>query len=138
MHRQHARRRMEVSLEEPSVPTSVLITYRHVDASPVLESRIHEHIEILAQCCEDIMGCHVTVALPPGRRRAGVPFEVTVDLSVPGHHIAVHSGGADRLTHVDVYSALRDAFETLRRLLQDYVPYSAMISADATRNPACT
>lgn len=114
------------------------ITYRHVEASAALEACIREHFANLEPCCEHIVDCHVSVELPSARRRTGVPFEVNIDLTIAGRQIAVHSGRADRVAHMDVHAALRDTFATLRRLLEDYVPYSALTDSEATPDPAST
>lgn len=60
------------------------------------------------------------VEAPPAHRNKGAPFDVRIDLTVPGGEIAVRSERAEHAEHADVYVALRDAFDSARRLLQDY------------------
>lgn len=100
--------------------TPLQITFRHLDSSPALEARIREHVERLERFHDRITGCHVIVEAPAAHRNKGAPFDVKIDLSVPGSEIAVRSGQAERAEHMDVYVALRDAFDSMRRLLQDY------------------
>ncbi|MET0988809.1 MAG: HPF/RaiA family ribosome-associated protein [Steroidobacteraceae bacterium] len=115
--------------------TPMRITYRHIDPSAAMEARIHEHVAHLEQCCE-IHECHVTVEVLAGKRRASTSFQVNIDLAIPGRQIAVHSGRADRFAHTDIDAALRETFATVRRLLQDYLPYSPADDHGDTRNSA--
>lgn len=105
--------------------TPVRITYRDTDASAALEARIRKHIADLEHCCDCIVDCHVTVESPAGRRRNRIPLAVNVDLTIPGRQIAVHSSRANAVAHADIDAALQDTFATLRRLLQDYLPFLA-------------
>jgi ribosomal subunit interface protein len=100
--------------------TPLQITFRHLDSSAALEARIREHVERLERFHDRITGCHVVVEAPPAHRNKGAPFDVKIDVSVPGSEIAVRSRHAEREEHMDVYVALRDAFDSVRRLLQDY------------------
>jgi ribosomal subunit interface protein len=88
--------------------------------SPAVEARVREHVERLERFHDRITGCHVVVEAPPAHRNNGAPFDVRIDLTVPGGDIAVRSARAEHEEHVDVYVALRDAFDSARRLLQDY------------------
>jgi ribosomal subunit interface protein len=100
--------------------TPLQITFRHLDLSPALEARIREHVERLERFHDRITGCHVVVEAPAGHSSKGAPFDVKIDVRVPGAEIAVRSRGAEREGHTDVYVTLRDAFDSLRRLLQDH------------------
>lgn len=97
------------------------ITFRHMEPSPAVEARVREHIDHLERFHGRITGCHVVIEPPPAHRRKGGPFEIKVDLTVPGREIAVRSNGAEHAAHADVYVALRDVFDSVRRLLQDVV-----------------
>jgi ribosomal subunit interface protein len=100
--------------------TPLQITLRHLDASPALEARIREHVERLERFHDRITGCHVVVAAPAAHRHKGAPFDVKIGLTVPGSEITISSERAQRAEHADVYVALRDAFDAVRRVLQDY------------------
>lgn len=117
----------------------VQITYRNLQSSPAIEARIHEEIAKLETFYHDIVSCRVAVELPHQHHERGNAFHVCIDLSVPGAEIVVkheptlHKSlrkieaerakkNAETLApHKDVYVALRDAFKTARRELQDYV-----------------
>jgi cold shock CspA family protein len=55
------------------------------------------------------------------RHVQGNLYRVGVDLKVPGREIAVGRDPAAHHAHEDVHVAIRDAFDTTRRLLEDYV-----------------
>jgi ribosomal subunit interface protein len=103
-----------------AMQTPLRITFRHMDSSPAVEARVHEHVDRLERFYDQITGCHVVVEAPPAHRRKGAPFDIKIDLVVPGGEIAVRSERAEHEAHMDVYVALRDAFDSARRLLQDY------------------
>jgi len=100
--------------------TPLRIAFRHMEPSPAVEARIREHVERLERFYDQITGCHVVVEAPPAHRHKGAPFDIKIDLTVPGGDIRVRSEHAEHEAHMDVYVALRDAFDAARRLLQDH------------------
>lgn len=100
--------------------TPLRITFRHMEPSPVVEARVREHVERLERFHGRITGCHVVVEAPPAHRHKGAPFDVKIDLTVPGSEIRVRSERTEHEAHMDVYVALRDAFDAAKRLLQDH------------------
>ncbi len=96
------------------------ITFRHVDHSPAVEARARELVTWLERFHERIMGCHVVIEAPAAHRHKGASFNIKIDLTIPGERIAVRSGHLEGEQQVDIYGALRDAFDIARRRLQDY------------------
>ena len=96
------------------------ITFRHMDHSPVLESRIRDLAGRLEKFSPQIMHCHVVIEAPHQHQHQGQVFDVHVDLTVPGREIAIRRAGPADPSHTDPYVALRDAFRAVRRKLQDY------------------
>ncbi|WP_129781909.1 HPF/RaiA family ribosome-associated protein [Peristeroidobacter soli] len=99
--------------------TPLRISFRHMEPSAAVEARVREHLERLERFHEDIIGCHVIIEAPPAHRRHGAPFDVTIDLTIPGREIAFHTGHAERAEHEDVYVAIRDGFDRVKRLLHE-------------------
>jgi ribosomal subunit interface protein len=97
------------------------ITFRHMDTSDAVAARIRERAEELERFFDRIMSCRVVVECRHPRRRQGNLFRVSVDLKIPGREIAVGRDPAAHHAHEDVYVAIRDAFDTTRRLLEDHV-----------------
>ena len=97
------------------------IAFRHMDSSDAVAARIRERAEELERFFDRIMSCRVVVECRHPRRQQGNLFRVRVDLKVPGREIVVGRDPAAHHAHEDVYVAIRDAFDTTRRLLEDYV-----------------
>lgn len=98
--------------------TPLQITFRHMRSSAAVRARVLEHVERLERFYGRITSCHVVVDAPAGHRRQGAPFDIRIDLKLPGHEIHVDNEHGDRPEHEDVYVALRDAFDSARRQLQ--------------------
>lgn len=92
------------------------ITFHGTDRSDAVEAAIREKAEHLERFSTDIMSCRVVVDAPQKHRHQGRPFAVRVDLTLPGHELVV-----DRVHGEDVYVALRDAFDEMKRQLEDSV-----------------
>lgn len=100
--------------------TALQLTFRHLDPSPAVTARVHKLVGHLERLHDRITGCHVVIEAPAAHRSKGAPFDVKIDLLVPGGRITVRSERAEQATHADVYVALRDAFDAAKRALQDH------------------
>jgi ribosomal subunit interface protein len=95
--------------------TPLQITFRDMPHSEALETHIRDKAQKLEQFFGDIVSCRVVVDQPAKHQNQGKPFNVHIDLGVPGSEIVV-----DKQAHEDVYVALRDAFDAAKRRLEDY------------------
>jgi cold shock CspA family protein/ribosome-associated translation inhibitor RaiA len=96
------------------------ITFRRMDTSEAVAAKIRERAEELGRFLDRIISCRVVVECRHPRHVKGNLFRVAVDVTVPGREIAVGRDPAGHHAHEDVYIAIRDAFDTTRRLLEDY------------------
>ena len=96
--------------------TPLQITFRDLPHSDALDTHIREKAQKLEQFFSGLMGCRVVVEQSAKHHQQGKPFNVRIDLTVPGSEIVV-----DRQENEDVYVALRDAFDAAKRQLEDYV-----------------
>jgi ribosomal subunit interface protein len=96
------------------------ITFRHMTSSAAVEDTIRNQVAYLEQHFDQITGCRVVIDAPPAHRNKGGPFSVHVGLTVPGREMFVSSERDDRAQHIDVYVAIRDAFEAITRQLNSY------------------
>ncbi len=96
------------------------ITFRHMDPSPALETRIRELAARLDRFSPKIMHCHVIVEAPHKHHQQGNLFDVRIDVTVPDKEIASRRSHPIHHSHEDPYVALRDAFRAVRRQLEDY------------------
>jgi ribosomal subunit interface protein len=97
------------------------ISYRDVDPSAAIEEAIHERAAKLEEFFGRITGCRVVVEAPHRRQHHGRLYHVRVELAVPGRTIVVNREPPKHHEHEDVYVAIRDAFDAIRRQLEDYV-----------------
>lgn len=91
------------------------ITIRDIGHSEALEAHIRDKANKLDEFFDHIMSCRVVVEMPHKHHHQGKQFNVRIDIGVPGNEIIVNHDH-----HEDVYVALRDAFDSAKRLLEDY------------------
>jgi cold shock CspA family protein/ribosome-associated translation inhibitor RaiA len=113
----------------------VQTTFRNLDSSAAVASRVQEEANKLERYFDRITSCRVIVEAPHRHHRHGDPFHVRIELGVPGRELVVkheptlkreeqgkwHKDLEINGPHKDVYVAIRDAFKAMRRQLQDYV-----------------
>jgi ribosomal subunit interface protein len=97
------------------------IAFRNMDASDALEQRIRKRVAELEQLCDRITACEVVVELDHHQPRQGKMFHVRVDITLPGRTIVVRREPPDNHAHEDAHVAVRDAFDSARRQLEDHV-----------------
>lgn len=114
------------------------ITFRNMETSPAVETRIRQEVAKLENFYSRIMGCRVAVETPRHHLQRGKIFNLKIDLTVPGgeivvrhkpslHSVAKHTEieKAKKSLEIegaykDIYVAIRDAFKSARRQLQDH------------------
>lgn len=87
-----------------------------IEPSEALEAAARAKAAKLEQYCGDLMSCRVTIERQHKHRHQGQSYAVRVDVTWPGHELSV-----DRVHDEDVYVALRDAFDDMKRRLEDAV-----------------
>jgi ribosomal subunit interface protein len=92
------------------------ITFHGMERSDAVEDAVRRKCEHLERFAADIMSCRVVVDLKQRHRHQGRPFGVSIELTLPGRELVV-----DRVQDEDVYVALRDAFDDMKRQLEDAV-----------------
>lgn len=95
--------------------TPLQITFRDMPHSDALETHIREKAQKLEQFYPGLIGCRIVVEQSGKHQHQGNPFNIRIDLTVPRSEIVV-----DRQENVDVYVALRDAFDAAKRQLEDH------------------
>ncbi len=100
---------------------STSVSFQDMPSSPALISDIERHIEQLQRFAPDITSCRVTVKRSEHVHHKGNRYEVLVHLTVPGGELDAGHTTAKNRTHQDAYAAAHDAFDMMRRRLQDFV-----------------
>ena len=92
------------------------VRFLGMEPSDAVESAARKKAAKLDRFCADIMSCRVSIEQAHKHQHQGRPFAVRVDVTLPGHELNV-----DRVQDEDVYVALRDAFDDMKRQLEDAV-----------------
>lgn len=100
--------------------TQLQVHFRNMDHSPALEDDIRARAAKLEQFFDRIISCHVTVEAPHKHQNKGIIYHVRIAMTVPGRELAINRDHSENKAHEDPYVAVRDAFDSARRLLQDY------------------
>ena len=92
------------------------ITIRDLPHSEALEAHIRDRAAKLEEFHPHITSCRVTVEEQALHHQQGRQFRVRIDVRVPGKVVV-----ANRDHDEDVYAALRDAFDSVKRQLEEAV-----------------
>lgn len=104
---------------QPLIPLQ--ITFRDLEKSEALESRIREQVDKLGHFYTGINSCRVTVEKLHKHHHQGNHFHVRVDIKTTGHELLAGREPDQNQAYTDVYVAVRDAFKAMRRQLEDLV-----------------
>lgn len=96
----------------------VQITFRHMESSPAVETRVRELADHLGVFSDRIHSCRVVVDSPHRHHHQGKVYNVKVQLAMPGEDVVVDMERPQRDGHEDLYVVLRDAFDAAKRQLQ--------------------
>jgi ribosomal subunit interface protein len=99
-----------------SMQVPLQITTRDLPHSDALEAHIRDKVAKLEEFHPRITSCRVAVENLGRHHQQGRQFRVRVDLRVPGKEIVVNRDHSE-----DVYVALRDAFDSVKRQLEETV-----------------
>ena len=91
------------------------IRFLGLEPSEAVETAAREKGAKLDQFCPDLMSCTVTVELLHKHRQQGRQFAVRIDVTLPPQLELTVS----RVHDEDAYVALRDAFDAMRRQVED-------------------
>jgi ribosomal subunit interface protein len=97
------------------------VSFRHVEHSEAIENIVREKAATLDKFASDIMSCRVMVERAGKHHQRGNLYEVRIDLTVPGEEIVVTREPSQHTEYKDIHVALRDAFDSARRQLEDHV-----------------
>jgi ribosomal subunit interface protein len=96
----------------------IQIGFRGLPHSDAIETRVREKAAWLENFHDRIMSCRVVVESPHRHHHKGKLYNVVVDVTVPGTELVVNRAPGDQPSHEDVYVAIRDAFDAMRRQLE--------------------
>jgi ribosomal subunit interface protein len=98
----------------------IQITFRNLDRSEAIEAKIRERAEKLDEYYDRIMSCRVAVEAQHKHHHQGNNYHVRVDVTVPDGELVASREPDEHHSYTDVYVAIRDAFDTMCRQLEDH------------------
>src|SRR5450759_1873033 len=98
----------------------IQITFRNLDRSDAIEAKIRERAEKLDKYHNGIMSCRVAVEAQHKHHQHGNHYHVRVDVTVPDGELVASREPDEHHSYTDVYVAIRDAFDTMCRQLEDH------------------
>jgi ribosome-associated translation inhibitor RaiA/cold shock CspA family protein len=96
------------------------VVFRNMEPSATVEAKVRERTEQLERIYDQVMSCRVLVEAHHKHHHQGNLYHVRVDLKVPDAEIVASRDPGEHHAHEDVYVAVRDAFDAVRRRLEDY------------------
>ena len=99
----------------------IQVTFKGVEHSDAVEHNVRERAQKLERFGQDITSCRVVVERATHRHHKGDVWHVRVNLTLPGRELAASRDPERHGGHESVQVAVRDAFDALRRQLEDYV-----------------
>lgn len=97
------------------------VTFHGVPVSDAVQRLCLTEAEKLERYSDRITSCRVVVSEPHRRHRSGNHFSVRIDLTLPGGEVVVNREPPEHPGDEDILAAVRDAFDTARRRLKDFV-----------------
>lgn len=91
------------------------VTSRDVDLTPDLEELIRRRAAKLERFFNHVVGCRVVVEAPGAKRQSGGPYQLRVEVSVPGNDIVVNQKPAQELR-----AAIEAAFDATERRVEEF------------------
>src|SRR6516225_3298425 len=108
-------------MEVIAMQVPLQVSFRHMEHSEAIEALIREKVAKLDASPDHIMGCRVVVEPAGKHHEHGNLYEVRIDITVPGEEIVVTREPSEHAEYKDIQVAIRDAFDSARRRLEDYV-----------------
>lgn len=99
---------------------AVTVRFEGMAPSDALHQDIRRHADKLLQVAPRLQSCTVAVAHCEQRHQQGNRYRVHIHAELPGAVFEAGRTPAKDRTHEDAYVAVRDAFDALRRQLEDH------------------
>lgn len=111
----------------------VQIQFRDIAESDFVYNDIWSHAQKLSRFFDRIVSCHVVISSPHHHHHKGRVYHLAVRLYLPGGDVYVNTEHEKNHAHEDAYVAVKDAFRSVRRRLEDFVRMErGMVKAKAS------
>ena len=97
------------------------IVFEDMAPSDAVETAAANELEKLEKYFDGIVRARVVISEPHRHHHQGSLFAVRITLAVPGEELVISHEHPKHAAHQDVYVAMHEAFNAMRRKLEDYV-----------------
>ncbi|MEK7483328.1 MAG: HPF/RaiA family ribosome-associated protein [Planctomycetota bacterium] len=97
------------------------INFHQMESSEAIEKKIQDRVQKLEKFFEHITDCRVIVEVPHKHHQKGKLFAIKIIINVPGKEIVSSRSPDQHHAHEDINISIRDAFDAVKRQLEDYV-----------------
>lgn len=97
------------------------IQFKNMERSDFVYNDIFEHAEKLERFYDRITSCHIVVSAPHQHHHQGKIYHIQIRLHIPNGDVVVTTDPEKNRAHEDAYVAVRDAFDAVRRQLEDFI-----------------
>ena len=101
--------------------TSLQISFHNLPHSRVVERAIHEAASRLEGIHDRIMQCRVVVDQPHRHHKEGNPFQIRIDLKMPGAELVVKREPPGRLSYSELSSVILEAFDEMEQQIEEFL-----------------
>ena len=103
---------------ESKLPLVVL--FRNMESSTAVEQKARLQADKLGRYFDRILGCRVIVEADHRHHHKGKLYRVSISLTVPNTELVANRNPDADHAHEDVYVAMRDAFDAVKRQLIEH------------------
>jgi cold shock CspA family protein/ribosome-associated translation inhibitor RaiA len=97
------------------------VTFRNMERSEKIEEDVRQHAVKLEEFFDRVTSCRVVIEAPHHHHHKGNLYHVRVLVSVPRRELVVDREPDADHAHEDAHVTIRDAFDAMRRQVEDYV-----------------
>jgi ribosomal subunit interface protein len=101
------------------MPRPIQITFRDIEPIESVRAYVEERVAKLHTFHPDILSCRVALEDPHRHHLHGGHYRVRLDVAVPGEEVVVGRDAPDKRSHEDLYAAIDDAVEHMKRALKE-------------------
>lgn len=98
----------------------VEITFHKMEGTDALRADIESYAHKLEQFAPELIHCQVVLEPAEHRHHKGNRFVARIRVTLPGGELDVGQTPSGDTSHEDAYVAIHDAFDAMRRRLQDF------------------
>lgn len=106
--------------EDLDLTIPVEITFHGMQGTDALRADIEKHAQKLGRFAPELINCRFVLERAEARHHRGNRFVARIRVTLPGGELDVGHAPSGDQSHEDAYVAIGDAFQALRRNLQDF------------------